>query len=78
MSRIFFFIAEGFRALRRSAAPSLAAIVTVGVTMLVLGVLIPVLQVANDKNEEVREPGRAEGLLRAREGADPNRGRPAR
>lgn len=55
MSRIFFFIAEGFRALRRSAAPSLAAIVTVGVTMLVLGALIPVLQIANAKNEEVRD-----------------------
>ena len=36
MSRIVFFIGEGFRALRRSAAPSLAAIVTVGVTMLVV------------------------------------------
>jgi cell division transport system permease protein len=55
MSRLFFFVAEGFRALRRSAAPSLAAIVTVGVTMLVLGVLIPVLQIASAKNEEVRD-----------------------
>ncbi len=55
MGRIFFFIAEGFRALRRSAAPSLAAIVTVGVTMLLLGVLIPVLQATSGKNEEVRD-----------------------
>ncbi|MBA2545284.1 MAG: ABC transporter permease [Solirubrobacterales bacterium] len=55
MSRIIFFIAEGFRALRRSAAPSLAAIVTVGVTMLLLGVLIPVLQATSGKTEEVRD-----------------------
>ncbi len=55
MGRIFFFIAEGFRALRRSAAPSLAAIVTVGVTMLLLGVLIPVLQATSGKTEEVRD-----------------------
>ena len=33
MSRVFFFIGEGLRALRRSAAPSLAAIVTVAVTV---------------------------------------------
>ena len=55
MSRIIFLIAEGFRALRRSAAPSLAAIVTVGVTMLLLGVLIPVLQATSGKTEEVRD-----------------------
>jgi cell division transport system permease protein len=54
MGRIFFFIREGLRALRRSAAPSLAAIVTVAITVLVLGVLIPVLQSANDKTNEVR------------------------
>ena len=55
MGRVFFFIAEGFRALRRSAAPSLAAIVTVGVTILLLGVLIPVLQATSGKTEEVRD-----------------------
>jgi cell division transport system permease protein len=55
MGRIFFFIREGFRALRRSAAPSLAAIITVAATVLVLGVLIPVLQSANDKTNEVRD-----------------------
>jgi cell division transport system permease protein len=54
MGRVFFFIHEGFRALRRSAAPSLAAIVTVGITVLLLGVLIPVLQTANGKTNEVR------------------------
>jgi cell division transport system permease protein len=55
MGRVLFFIREGVRALRRSAAPSLAAIVTVSLTALVLGVLIPVLQTANDKTNEVRD-----------------------
>jgi cell division transport system permease protein len=55
MSRLFFFIAEGLRALRRSSAPSLAAIVTVAVTVLLLGILIPVLLVTSDKNEDVRD-----------------------
>jgi cell division transport system permease protein len=55
MGRFFFFIREGVRALRRSAAPSLAAIVTVSLTALVLGVLIPVLQTANAKTNEVRD-----------------------
>src|SRR4051795_11385230 len=55
MGRVFFFIGEGIRALRRSAAPSLAAIVTVAITVLLLGVLIPVLQTTNDKTNEVRD-----------------------
>jgi len=55
MGRVFFFIGEGLRALRRSAAPSLAAIVTVCITALLLGVLIPVLQTTNGKNNEVRD-----------------------
>ena|ERR687891_1513018 len=55
MGRIFFFIREGMRALRRSAAPSLAAIVTVGVTVVLVGVLIPVLQATNTKNNDVRD-----------------------
>src|SRR4051794_13601894 len=54
MGRVFFFIREGLRALRRSAAPSLAAIVTVSLTVLLLGVLIPVLQTTNGKTNEVR------------------------
>jgi cell division transport system permease protein len=55
MGRVFFFIREGMRALRRSAAPSLAAIVTVGITVLLVGVLIPVLQATNGKNNDVRD-----------------------
>jgi cell division transport system permease protein len=53
MGRVFFFIGEGLRALRRSAAPSLAAIVCI--TALLLGVLIPVLQTTNGKTNEVRD-----------------------
>ncbi len=44
MGRIAFFLSEAFRALRRSAAPSVAAIVTIVVTTLLLGVLVPVLR----------------------------------
>jgi cell division transport system permease protein len=55
MGRVFFFIGEGMRALRRSAAPSLAAIVTVCITVLLAGVLIPVLQATNGKNNDVRD-----------------------
>ena len=55
MSRVFFFIAEGLRALRRAGAPSAAAIVTVAVTVLLLGVLVPVLQTTSGKTEEVRD-----------------------
>jgi cell division transport system permease protein len=54
MGRIFFFIAEALRALRRSAAPSLAAIVTVVLTTLLLGVFIPVIRASSTTNENVR------------------------
>jgi cell division transport system permease protein len=55
VSRILFFISEALRALRRSAAPSIAAIVTVVVTTLLLGVLVPVLRASESKTEDVRE-----------------------
>src|ERR1044072_5801009 len=55
MGRLLFFISEAFRALRRQAAPSIAAIVTVGVTTLLLGVLIPRRRASESKNTEVRE-----------------------
>jgi cell division transport system permease protein len=55
MSRIGFFFVEGLRALRRSAAPGIASIVTVAVTILLLGVLIPVLQATGGKTEDVRD-----------------------
>jgi cell division transport system permease protein len=55
MSKVFFFIQEGLRAMRRSAAPSIAAIVTIVVTVMLLGVLIPVLQTTQAKSSEVRD-----------------------
>jgi cell division transport system permease protein len=54
MSKLFFFIQEAFRALRRNAAPSTAAIVTTSVTVILLGVLIPIFQTASAKSDEVR------------------------
>src|SRR3712207_854451 len=54
MGRVVFFLAEAFRALRRSAAPSIAAIVTIVVTTLLLGVLVPVLHASESKADEVR------------------------
>src|SRR4051794_17035531 len=42
------------RALRRNAAPSLAAFATVLITTLVLGVFIPVVRAATAKTNEVR------------------------
>ena len=53
MSRVAFFISEAFRALRRQAAPSIAAIVTIVVTTLLLGVLIPVLRASEDTASDV-------------------------
>ena len=55
MGRIAFFLSEAFRALRRSAAPSVAAIVTIVVTTLLLGVLVPVLRASDSKASEVRD-----------------------
>jgi cell division transport system permease protein len=54
MSRLFFFFQEAFRALRRNGAPTLAAIVTTVVTVLLLGVLIPIFQTTQAKSNEVR------------------------
>ena len=42
-------------ALRRSAAPSIAAIVTIVVTTLLLGVLVPVLRASESKASDVRD-----------------------
>jgi cell division transport system permease protein len=54
MSRLIFFLQEAIRALRRNAAPSLAAIVTTVVTVVLLGVLIPIFQTTQAKSEQVR------------------------
>ncbi len=52
--RPIFFLREAMRALRRNAAPSLAAVATVLITTLVLGVFIPVVRAATAKTNEVR------------------------
>jgi cell division transport system permease protein len=49
-----FFIREALRTLRRNAMPSFAAMVAVLVTMLVLGVFIPIVQAANGAANSVR------------------------
>jgi cell division transport system permease protein len=54
MGRILFFIQEALRAMRRSGAPSLAAIITTVVTVVLLGVLIPIFQTTQAKSNEVR------------------------
>ena len=54
MSRFAFFLSEAYRALRRNAAPSLAAIVTIAVTVLLIGVLVPVLDASGSKTDDVR------------------------
>jgi cell division transport system permease protein len=55
MGRIAFFFQEALRALKRNGAPTLAAIVTTVVTVVLLGMLIPIFQTAQGKSEEVRD-----------------------
>jgi cell division transport system permease protein len=52
--RFGFFLREGLRAMRRNAAPSFAALATVLVTMLVVGVFIPAVEVTNGAANSVR------------------------
>ena len=52
--RVGFFLRESLRSMRRNAAPSFAALATVLVTMLVLGVFIPVFQAATGAADSVR------------------------
>jgi cell division transport system permease protein len=49
-----FFLKEALRALKRNAAPSLAAMLTVLLTALVLGVFIPVVQATTGTANKVR------------------------
>jgi cell division transport system permease protein len=52
--RVGFFIREALRALKRNAVPSFAAMATVLVTVLILGVFIPVVQATTGAANEVR------------------------
>jgi cell division transport system permease protein len=52
--RIGFFLKEALRSMRRNVVPSFAAIATVLVTVLVLGVFIPMVQATTGAANEVR------------------------
>jgi cell division transport system permease protein len=52
--RLGFFLREALRAMRRNAAPSFAALATVLVTMLMLGVFIPIVQATKGAANTVR------------------------
>src|SRR5262245_14117312 len=54
MGRIIFFFQEALRAMRRNGAPSVAAVITTVVTVVLLGVLIPIFQTTQAKSNEVR------------------------
>ena len=52
--RIGFFLREAFRSMSRNAVPSFAAMASVLVTVLVLGVFIPVVQATTGAANDVR------------------------
>jgi cell division transport system permease protein len=52
--RLAFFVKEALRGLSRSSAPALAALLTVLLTALVLGVFIPIVQATTGTANEVR------------------------
>ena len=52
--RAGFFLKEALRGLSRSSAPALAALLTVLLTALVLGVFIPIVQATTGTANEVR------------------------
>ncbi len=53
--RLGFFAREASRSLRRNAAPSFAALATILLTMLVLGVFIPIVQATTGAANDVRD-----------------------
>ncbi|MDQ4048832.1 MAG: ABC transporter permease, partial [Actinomycetota bacterium] len=50
-----FFVREALRGLSRNSAPALAALLTVLLTALVLGVFIPIVQATTGTANEVRD-----------------------
>ena len=52
--RLGFFVREAFRSLSRNAAPSLAAMMTILLTAMVLGVFIPIVQATTGTANEIR------------------------
>jgi cell division transport system permease protein len=67
--RVGFFLREALRGLRRSSAPALAALLTVLLTALVLGVFIPIVQATTGTANEVR--GRVVLDVYVKQGASP-------
>jgi cell division transport system permease protein len=63
--RVGFFLREALRALKRNAVPSFAAVATVLVTVLVLGVFIPVVQATTGAANKVRSRVIADVYLKA-------------
>jgi cell division transport system permease protein len=63
--RPVFFMREALRALKRNAIPSCAAMATVLVTVLVLGVFLPVVQATTGAANEVRNKVIADVYLKA-------------
>jgi cell division transport system permease protein len=63
--RVGFFLREALRALKRNAVPSFAAMATVLVTVLVLGVFIPVVQATTGAANNVRNRVIADVYLKA-------------
>jgi cell division transport system permease protein len=68
--KIGFFFRESLRTMRRNAVPSFAAMASVLVTMLVLGVFIPIVQATNGAANDVR--GRVLVDVYLKPGAQPN------
>jgi cell division transport system permease protein len=64
-----FFLRESLRAMRRNAAPSFAALATVTVTLIVVGVFIPIVQATRGAADSVRS--RVEVEVYAKERATP-------
>jgi len=52
--KVGFFLREALRAMRRNAAPSFAALATVVVTLIVVGVFIPIVQATRGAADSVR------------------------
>src|SRR4051794_32922092 len=53
--RVGFFLKEAMRSLKRNAAPSTAAVLTVLMTALVLGVFIPIVQATTGTANSIRD-----------------------
>lgn len=69
--RPIFFLREALRGLSRNSAPALAALLTVLLTALVLGVFIPIVQATTGTADEVR--GRVVVDVFVKEGTTPGR-----